>query len=183
MKTSYLFLADGFEEIEALATVDILRRAGIEILTVSITADRNVKGAHGVTVVADSLFSEIDLSDAEWLIAPGGLPGSTNLHECEPLNDALKAHNSRGGKIAAICAAPAFVLAPIGILDGHDATGYPGTTTESEAIRWQESPAVTSGNIVTGNGPASALRFALAIIASTKGEEAANQVAAGMLLQ
>lgn len=182
MKTSYLFLADGFEEIEALATVDILRRAGMEILTVSITADHTVKGAHGVAVVADRLFSDIDLTAAEWLIAPGGLPGSTNLHEFAPLNEALTAHNRRGGNIAAICAAPAFVLAPLGILDGHDATGYPGTTTESEAIRWQQAPAVTSGNIVTGNGPASAFRFALAIVAATKGQETAAQVAAGMLL-
>ena len=116
MKPSYVFLAEGFEEIEALTVVDVLRRAGMEVRTVSITPLRNVRGAHGIEVVVDDVFAEAELSGAEWLICPGGLPGASNLAAFEPLCDALKAHR-RG--IAAICAAPAVVLAPLGLVDGH----------------------------------------------------------------
>ena len=116
MTTSYIFLATGFEEIEALTTVDIMRRAGMHVLTVSIEDTPQVAGAHGIPVVADTCISDIDFSQAEWLILPGGMPGATNLAACAPLCDALKAHAAKGGKIAAICASPAVVLAPLGLL-------------------------------------------------------------------
>lgn len=180
-KPSYLFLATGFEEIEALTTVDILRRAGVEVTTVSITDGLSVKGAHGIEVVADTTFANIKPADADWLIIPGGMPGSTNLHDFEPLNAALKAHAEKGGNIAAICAAPAVVLAPLGILDNHDATGYPGTTTDDKAITWRDAPVITDRNIVTGNGPASAMRFALAIVAKATDDAIAQQVGGGLL--
>lgn len=180
-KTSYLFLAEGFEEIEALATVDILRRAGIKVETVAITSDPNVAGAHGIRVTADDVIGEIDADNADWLICPGGLPGSTNLAECETLCRMLVEHDKRGGNIAAICAAPAMVLAPLGLLDGRQATGYPGTTGVA-GIEWLDQRVVTSGNIITGNGPSSALPFALAIAAKTAGTAVADQVAAGMLV-
>lgn len=181
-KPSYIFLADGFEEIEALSTVDILRRAGIEISTVSITDSLTVRGAHGVSVVADTKLTDIDASSADWLIAPGGMPGSTNLHECKPLCEMLKAHDAKGGNIAAICAAPAFVLAPLGILDNREATGYPGTTGATDRpVKWKDAPVVVSDNVVTGNGPASAMEFALTIVGRATDSAIAQQTGGALL--
>ena len=113
MNTSYLLLADGFEEIEALSVVDIMRRAEMEVLTVSITDSKTVTGAHGIPVIADVTFAEVDCSAAEWLILPGGMPGALNLAAKSELRELLKAQNIKGGKIAAICASPAVVLAPL----------------------------------------------------------------------
>ncbi len=184
MKRSYIFLAEGFEEIEALATVDVMRRAGIDVTTVSIYDTPEVAGAHGVPVLADTILEACDFDDADWLICPGGLPGSTNLYECKALTDLLVAHNANEGRIAAICAAPALVLAPLGILKGKNATCYPGC--EAKLVEGNAMPlsqrSVTDGNVVTGNGPSSAIPFALAIVAATKGEDVAAQVAAGMLV-
>lgn len=110
MEKLFLFLADGFEEIEALGTIDVLRRGGAEVKTVSIYNRREVKGAHEVTVIADSLLKEIKGEEAEVLIFPGGMPGALNLSECEPLMEMLRRHFERQKPIAAICAAPALVL-------------------------------------------------------------------------
>ncbi len=115
MHRSYIFLAEGFEEIEALTVVDVMRRAGMDVKTVAITSERVVTGAHGIPVTADLLFKEADFGGSEWLILPGGMPGSTNLAADEALCDLLKVHK---GKIAAICAAPGVVLAPLGLLEG-----------------------------------------------------------------
>lgn len=185
MNNSYLFLADGFEEIEALATVDILRRAGMPVFTVSINDTPTVTGAHDIGVLADRLYTDVrDFNDAAWLIVPGGLPGSTNLAAYSPLCNLLKAHAADGGNVAAICAAPAVVLAPLGLLRGKKATGYPGTeeAARKEGAKMQAERVVVDGNIVTGNGPSSALLFALAIVKEALGEDAAKAVADGMLL-
>lgn len=183
MYQSYIFLAQGFEETEALTVVDVLRRASVEIATVSVTRDKAVTGAHGITVLADKTFGEADLANAQWLICPGGMPGSTNLHEFAPLDEALKAHNSRGGFIAAICAAPAVVLAPAGVLKGKKATCYPGfedALAEGGATATFDR-VVCCDNVITANGPATAMDFALAIVESTCGKEVASNVAAGLL--
>ncbi len=184
MKQSYLFLAPGFEEIEALATVDILRRGGLDVKTVAITADGSptVTGAHGVPVVADLLPADADLQNADWLICPGGMPGATNLAACRPLTDALKAQAARGGHIAAICASPAVVLEPLGILDGREATCYPGMAPEKTEAHFTGERVVVADNIITGNGPASTFLFAMAILTAARGEKTAADVAAGMLL-
>lgn len=182
MKTSYLFLAEGFEEIEALATLDIMRRAGMPVCSVSITDNHQIRGAHGVDVRADKLIAEVSEAAAEFLICPGGMPGATNLAACGRLCDMLKAHNAAGGNIAAICASPAVVLAPLGILNGHKATCYPGMepvqVTEAEMTG---APVEQSGNIITGNGPANSFAFALAIVAKSCGAAKAGEVASGML--
>ena len=181
MNRSFLFLAEGFEEIEALATVDVLRRAGMDLKTVSITDKREVAGAHGIVVTSDMTFAEADFAGAEWLIAPGGMPGASNLAAFEPLCELLKAHE---GKIAAICAAPAVVLAPLGLLDGLKATCYPGFE-EALAAGGAEKTDVrveVTERIITANGPSSALPFALAIVAASLGESVAQEVGAGMLL-
>lgn len=182
MNTSYLFLATGFEDMEAIATIDILRRAGIEVKSVSITDTKEVTSAHGITITADVLFDETDFSDAIWLILPGGLPGATNLAAYKPLTTLLTEHNRAGRNIAAICASPAVVLAPLGILDGREAVCYPGFEDKMPNAKKGFTPVVTDGNIITANGPASAVLFALSIVAKTKGEEIAREVAEGLLL-
>ena len=181
MKQSFLFLAEGFEEIEALTVVDVMRRAGMNVKTVSITEEHKVVGAHGIPVLADMLISEADLANAEWLITPGGMPGSTHLSNCETLNRAIKVHEANGGKVAAICAAPAVVLYPLGVLDGKDATCYPGFEESCKNAIMRDTPVVALDNIITANGPATALRFALAIVANSMGDGVAQEVGSGML--
>lgn len=183
MKPSFVFFADGFEEIEALATVDVMRRAGMPVITVSINPTLRVTGAHGVVVEADELIEDCDLTGAEWLICPGGMPGASNLAACEQLTQALVAHNAKGGNIAAICASPAIVLAPLGIIRNRDAVCYPGMAVDGWGVNWCEpSMVVVDANVVTGRGPAAAPEFGLAIVRQTLGAQAALQVAQGMLI-
>ncbi|WP_289748611.1 DJ-1 family glyoxalase III [Paramuribaculum intestinale] len=184
MKRSYLFLAPGFEETEALATVDVMRRAGMEVLTVAINPENSEKvcGAHGVVVVADLLPEYADFTDVEWLICPGGMPGAQNLADSRIVTEALRAHAAKGGKIAAICASPALVLAPLGILDGREATCYPGMQPESDKIVMRDAPVVALDSLITGNGPASTLAFALAIVRRSCGDAVAQQIGSGMLV-
>lgn len=183
MKESYLFLADGFEEIEALATVDVLRRANVNVTVVSIYEHDTVNGAHGIGVVADEVFSECEFDNADWLILPGGLPGADNLVAYKPLAELLKKHYKAGGRIAAICASPGVVLAPLGIVNGKNATVYPGFESKLEAggAHPTGERVTVDGNVTTGNGPASAVPFALKIVEQTVGKEVADQVASGML--
>lgn len=181
MKTNYIFLAEGFEEIEAIATIDILRRAGMEVKSVSIGAMNTVTGAHGVPVTADILITDIEADSANWLILPGGLPGATNLVECSPLVKLLKNHHASGGHIAAICASPAFVLGALGLLEGVRATCYPGCEGKAPGIKFTDNPVEVTDNIITGKGPGYTMQFALAIVAHTLGDDAAATVAQGML--
>lgn len=183
MNVSYVFLADGFEEVEALTCVDVMRRAGMPVVTVSINPDLVVVGAHGVTVIADSLFEDQDYDDAEWLVLPGGVPGAPNLAAHESLCDALQAQNARGGKVAAICASPAVVFAPLGILSHRQAVCYPGMESEAGDVDWCDAPVAVDGHVVTGNGPAAAAPFALTIVAESLGRDKAAEVAAGMLFE
>ena len=113
MRKSFLFLADGFEEVEALGVVDVLRRGTIEVKTVSISDKKEVTGAHGVPVVADLLLSDVKEEEAEFLICPGGMPGAKNLGDCTALVQMIQKHFDKGGYVAAICAAPALVLSKI----------------------------------------------------------------------
>ena len=125
MSKVYAFMADGLEEIECLAVVDILRRAGVEIETVSITGDDWITGSHGIRIITDKLWKEIEIGGDDVLFLPGGMPGTKYLGEFAPLCEALKKHAAAGGRMAAICAAPS-VLGDLGILDGKKATCYPG---------------------------------------------------------
>lgn len=182
MKTTYIFLTDGFEEVEALTCVDVMRRAGMPVVTVSVNPGNEVTGAHGVTVLADSLYSDNDYSEAEWLVLPGGIPGAPNLAACEPLCEELEAQVERGGKVGAICASPAVVLAPLGILQGREAVCYPSMEQGIEGVNWKTGAVAIDDNVVTGNGPAAAAPFALAMVELSMGHDVAHQVAAGMLL-
>lgn len=183
MQKSYIFLADGFEEIEALAPLDILRRAGMPVITVSISDSLTVTGAHGARVEADALFTDNDMSAAEWLILPGGMPGASNLAACKPLTDLLVAQAARGGKIAAICASPALVLAPLGILNGIDATCYPGMATNSKLIGWKEDePVVSTNRVITAHGPGASMLFSLTIAAISTGQAHAHEIGEAMMV-
>lgn len=181
MKPSYIFLAPGFEEIEALATVDVLRRCGMEVQTISILNTPQVEGAHGVCINADKTINDINIQDADWLILPGGMPGAANLARCETLTSALLSHHRANNHIAAICASPAVVLAPLGILDNKNATCYPGFESQAPKARMTGREVEISNNVITANGPANTLLFALAIAKTTVGADKAREVANGML--
>lgn len=181
MKSAFVFLATGFEEIEAIGTVDVLRRAGIQTSTVSITGSKLVTGSHQVTIEADYLLEEAPLANAAALILPGGLPGATNLNACVPLKEALLQQYRDGGIVAAICAAP-LVLGGLGLLKGRKATCYPGF---EEFLIGAETCGVdveVDGNVITGKGPSLVFKFALALVAAIKDNTVAEETAAGMLL-
>lgn len=161
----HLFLATGFEEIEALATLDILRRCGLEVRTVSVTGTRLITGAHGIPVMADSLFRKKDIDVSDALILPGGMPGAKNLGACESLNRALVSHCQRGGLIAAICAAP-MILGNLNLLNGRKATCYPGFEPYLKGAACSNDLVVVDGNVITGKGPGAVVDFAFAIAAN-----------------
>lgn len=183
-KQSYIFLAPGVEEIEAMATIDALRRAEIPVVAVAVDSTLQIKGATGQTIVADSLISDIDISDADWLIVPGGVPGAPNLHASEAVSRMLLEHYNKGGRIASICAGPAVVLAPLGILKGKKATCYPGLGDQINANggEYVEEKVVTAPNLVTSEGPGTTLPFAIEIIRQTNGDKVADDTAASMIV-
>lgn len=180
MKTTYIFLAPGFEEIEAVAPIDVLRRAQMPVKTVSILSDPEVIGAHGVPYVADMTIAELPAKvDAEWLILPGGMPGATNLVECRPLVSLLKSFD---GNIAAICASPSVVLGALGLLDGKKATCYPGMESyAADGVDFTGAGVQADGRFITGKGPAFAVQFAAAIVEASCGSKVADSVLSGML--
>lgn len=181
MKKVALFLANGFEEMEALGTVDVLRRAQIEVQTISITDDRVVIGAHDIPVTADTTFDKTDFSDVELLILPGGMPGAKNLNEHEGLKTLIKEFNTRGKSLAAICAAP-MVFGGLGLLDGKKATCYPGFEPELIGARVTDENVVVDGNITTGKGPGWVFDFALSLVEQLAGIATRKEVQNGLLL-
>ena len=176
----YVFLATGFEDIEAIAPVDIMRRAGLKVQTVSITGEQIVVSAHGVGIASDLLLSDVDFSSAEMLVLPGGLPGSTNLDACKPLTEAIKRHFESGGPIAAICAAP-LVYGHLGLLQGRRATCYPGVERELAGATYTAAIVERDGNIITGKGPAAAFEFGYTIVDFFLGEGASQPLRQGMI--
>lgn len=163
MAKVYEFLANGFEEIEGLAPVDILRRGGVEVKTVSVTGDLMVETSHGITVMADALLEETDLSDADMLLLPGGMPGSKNLNAHEGVRAAVMAQAEKGGRIGAICAAP-MVLGSLGLLQGKRATCSPGFEVYMDGADYTAELFTVDGNIITGEGPAATLPYAYRIL-------------------
>lgn len=183
-KTSYIFLAPGVEEVEAVATVDALRRASINVVTVAIGNDLQIKGATGQILVADSLISQVNTADADWLIIPGGDPGAQNLAADSDVNRMILDHARKNGRIASICAGPAVVLAPFGVLKGKKATCYPGLgdAINANGGEYVKQTVVVEPGLITSEGPGTTLPFAIEIIRATKGETAAESVASGMLV-
>ncbi len=171
----YLFLAAGFEEIEALTVVDLLRRADISITTVSIAETLKVTGAHNISVTADTLFSNTDFTDADMLILPGGAPGTCNLNAFEPLKNLLKDFYNKGRYIGAICAAP-MILGQLGFLENRKATCYPGFEKELTGASHVTLPVIVDEHIITSRGLGTAIDFSAELIALLKGRDVSDQI-------
>jgi len=191
MKGVYIFLANGFEEIEALATLDVLRRGGVDVKTVSVLYDKFVTGSHKTTVVADMTYGEfkaevqLDGTDeSDVMIFPGGMPGTRNLAENGEIINFMRLHYAEGGAVAAICAAPGLVVSQLPSLQGKHFTCFDGFEDAPVARGgiYEQKPAVRDGNLITGRGAGCAVEFGLAILAHIKGEEAAAAVRHSLML-
>lgn len=181
---SCVMLGNGFDEIEAFAPVDVMRRAGMEVYTVSMTENRLVKGATGNLVVADMAVADLQPGQIDWLVFPGASKGAPAVSLGESLRAVVEEHWRRGGKVAAICAAPALVLGPLGIIDGTEATGYPFLKEDFEQCggRYSDIPVVATDRLITSQGPGTALEFALAIVRAAKGEAVEKALREGMVV-
>ena len=175
-----LFLADGFEELEAITVIDLLRRAELNVVTVSIMGRKKVVSARHVKIEADEIFEDIDYDDCEMIVLPGGGGGARNLENHEGLIAKLNEFNNKEKWIAAICAAP-MILGHNGILVGREATIYKGMEDELTEALFVDEKVVVDEHIITSQGPATAIDFALKIIELLKGKEAALEIAAALL--
>lgn len=174
----YVFLAPGFEEIEALATVDILRRAGEQVVTVGVT-EQVVVGAHNIPVTADTTIDAVQGTNPDVVVLPGGMPGTLNLERCDGVRQ-LVADAARSGKwVAAICAAPS-VLGHMGLLKDREATCYPGFEKDLLGARPAAKKVCRDGQFITANGPGSALEFGFEIVRVLQGNEKAGKIADAM---
>lgn len=182
MAKVYEFLANGFEDIEALGPVDVLRRGGLDVKTVSISGSLLVESAHGVQVKADMLFEDADFADADLLLVPGGMPGAKNIDEHEGVRKALAAHAACGKTVGAICAGP-MVLGHLGLLRGRKATCYPGFEGELEGAEYTAAQFTVDGNIVTGKGPGATLGYAYALLSLFKGSQVVDELKRGMMFE
>ena len=175
-------LADGFEEIEAISIIDVLRRAGLSVVTVSVTGKLEVNGAHQIKVLADVLFENVDYSRIYMIVLPGGMPGASNLNAHEGLRQQIKIFVAEDKQLAAICAAP-LVFGNLGILEGKQAVCYPGFESNLKGADILQVPVVESGNIITGRGPGVAIQFALKIVEKLVSAEKAEILAGQMLVK
>ena len=182
MAKVYVFLADGFEDVEALIPIDVLRRGGVEVVTVSTTDFPLVESAHGVNIEGDLQFEQCDFSDADLLMLPGGMPGAANLYAHEGVCKAVCDQAAAGKKVAAICAAPAVVLAQLGLLESRRATCYPGfeQALKGAGAQYTADLVTVDGNITTGEGPAAAFPYAYELLSQLVSKEVSDQIAEGM---
>lgn len=191
MKGTYMFFAEGFEETEALAAIDMLRRGGIEVKMVSISEDKTVTSSHNIPITTDLTFSEFktsadfsSTSKTDVMIFPGGMPGSTNLAACTELMEIMLEHYAQGGCVAAICAAPSVVLGKLPELKGKRMTCYDGFEPAliEKGVCHTTDGVETDGNIITARGAGYAISFGLAIVAHIKGMATADNVARSIML-
>lgn len=175
-------LADGFEEIEAISIIDVLRRADIEVVVVSVAGKLEVTGAHHITVLADTLFEDVDYNDLYMIVLPGGMPGAANLDAHVGLRNQIKQFDQQGRPLAAICAAP-MVLGNLGILKGKKAVSYPGFEKYLNGAEVLTVPVIESGNVITGRGIGTVLEFALRIVAKAVSTEKAQLIAKQILVE
>ncbi len=171
----YMFLGTGFEETEAIAPLDLLRRANIEVKTVGLNGPV-ISGSHGIGVVADMEIGDLDISDAEMVILPGGLGGVASIRACAPAMEAIQKVWQAGKFTAAICAGPT-VLADLGITDGKNATCYPGCEDGMGKANMVAQAAVRDGKLITGTSAGCAVAFGLKLIEALKGESEATRIA------
>jgi len=177
----YVHLATGFEEIEAVTILDILRRGHVSAGFVSVSGEKEVAGAHGISVLADIIFEEADYEACEMILLPGGMPGTKNLAAHGELMERIKEFDRQGKLLGAICAAP-LVFSQAGILNGRKATIYPGMEAAIGKAKASTDRVVTDGHIITSRGPGTAMDFALAALAALQGKETADRVRKDLVL-
>ncbi len=182
MKKVYLFLSDGFEEVEAITPLDMLRRAGAEVVSVSINTTKEVIGAHNIKVFADEVVEKVDCSDADMIILPGGYPGYENLAKCKKVIDIIEFCDKNDRLIAAICGAPAAVLGANGYLKDKCATCYPSMEDELCAKRLGGGAVCVDGNYITSKSAGTAMAFAIVLVEKLLGESAANNLKKSIVL-
>lgn len=182
MEKLAVHLADGFEEIEAVTIIDVLRRAGLNVITVSVTGKLLVAGAHQIEIMADQLFEKVDYSTCTMIILPGGMPGAKNLNAHEGLKNQIVEFHNNGKYLAAICAAP-LVFGNLGILKGKRAVCYPGFESYLKEAEVLIQPVITSDNVITGRGVGAALHFSLEIVRLLMGVDVAEKLAVSMLIE
>ncbi|MBR2987117.1 MAG: DJ-1/PfpI family protein [Clostridia bacterium] len=177
-----IFLADGFEMIEALTPCDVLKRAGAEVALVSVTESLSVTSTHGVTIRCDAAIGDIRPEDIEMIVLPGGMPGAENLYRSERLRELVLSVNKRGKPVSAICAAP-FILGRLGLLARRKATCYPGFEKELTQAFVTPGGVVRDGNILTAKGMGVSLAFSLAAVSMLFGEEKSRTIAAQIMAE
>ena len=181
MSRIVVFLAEGFEEIEAIVPIDILRRGGVEV-TIAGIGGSEITGAHGVKVAADMILESVDqFAGFDGCMLPGGMPGAANLANCWEVNELIIRMFNDGRIVSAICASPAVVLAKLGILDNRQAVCYPGAESFAPECEFGDQPVLTDGNLITGRGPGYASDFGLAVLTALAGEQTAAEVGAATL--
>ncbi len=176
-----VYLAEGFEEIEAVSIIDVLRRAEISVTVVSVSGKLEVTGAHHIKLVADELIENFRTEDFGMLVLPGGMPGTTNLLACRMLQNQVTDFNNQEKLLGAICAAP-MVLGQLGILKNRQATCFPGFEKYLTGASVSAEAVVVSGNVITGRGAGVALAFALKIVEVLKGKSVSDNLAQKMLV-
>ena len=174
--TIYTMLADGFEEVEALAVIDVLKRADYEVKTVSIQDKEVVTGAHNIGIVADLTWRRADFDQCDMIFLPGGMPGTKYLEKYKPLTELLTDFYQNGGKVAAICAAPG-IFERLGFLKGRNATSYPSVMEQLKSARTSLEPVVVDGNVTTSRGLGTAIDFSLSLIGQLEGSAKAEEIA------
>jgi len=172
----YLFLADGFEEIEAITPIDIFRRANLDVITVSISDNKLVRGAHDISIMADCLFAETDFHENDLLYLPGGMPGTKNLDAHQGLKELLQNQATENKKIAAICAAPS-ILGKMGLLTSKEAICYPGFEDQLVGAILSNEKIVISGNVSTAKGAGVVVEFALKLVEELTDKQTADKIA------
>jgi protein deglycase len=175
-------MADGFEEIEAISIIDVLRRAELDVVVASVTGRLEVTGAHQLKILADKLFEEVNYDDVFMIVLPGGMPGASNLDAHEGLKAQIVKFNNENRPLAAICAAP-LVYGNLGILNGKQAVCYPGFEKFMKGAEVMNQPVAESGNVITGRGPGAAIQFALKLVEKLVSAEKAGLIASQMLVK
>lgn len=180
-KTAVVLLAEGFEEIEAVTPIDVLRRADVAVTVLSVDGARTVTGAHGLAVVADAALAEYN-DTPDLVVLPGGMPGSKNLAESAAARTLCERTLAAGRRVGAICAAPALALGSWGMLSGVHVTGYPGMPFPADAKPVDGTPVVSDGPFITGRGPGAAMHFALALVGALQGNDLEFQLGKSMVM-
>lgn len=174
-------LAEGFEEIEAITNIDVLRRADIEVVTVSL-GFLEVRGAHDILITADKKIEDVNIDEFDGIVLPGGMPGADNLRNNAKVLEYVRKIDNKNGLVAAICAAP-IVLETADLLENKRATSYPGFYKEMQSCNYVEDRVVKDGNIITGRGPGVAIEFALVLVEYLKDKESAEELGKSMLVE